>query len=238
MKKVLIVEDHPDQLLRMITILRQYADRFVTVPAKNGREAISVLKGQEISLVVTDIQMPDIDGIMLLAYINTYHPEIPCFVTTAYGTSRLRAKLPRDILRFFHKPFDVHDLAKAIITALAEGPADKSESGISLVKLMHLVTMEKATCKFEIDLPGRPTSALFFENGVLLDAESGELAGEAAALEILSRLKGQYRIKSTGKMEIPRRIKTDIGELIRNIYGNVDGQEDEDATASGKAGTC
>lgn len=231
MHKVLIVEDQSDQLLRMTTILKQYADRFVAVPARNGREAINHLKHDAISLVVTDIQMPDIDGILLLAYINTYHPQIPCFVMTAYGTSRLRAKMPRDLLRFFHKPFDVHDLARAVIAALEQEPADGTGKGISLVKLLHLVTLEGATCRFEIDVPGNPPAVMYFENGILLDAQSGGLTGEAAALDILSGVPGQYRIKPIGEKEIQRRIRTDLGDLIRNIYGT---REDDAPPSAGR----
>ena len=226
MPQVLVVEDHPDQLNRMIRILRQYEDRFVVFPARNGKEAIAALKAEPIDLVVTDIQMPEIDGIVLLAYIHTYHPQIPCFVTTAYGTSRLRAKLPEDILRFFHKPFDVHDLARAILAALAERSGSRQQ-GIALVKFLHMIAMEEGTCQMEVETQDAETGVLYFENGLLIHADKGDLSGEAAVLAILSGQQGQYRIHPFKQGEVPRSVKTELPELIRNVYGAPDSVEED-----------
>ena len=111
MDKVLIVEDDRIHLKRLITILGKHQDKFEVVPAGDGQEAIDILEEQPISVLVTDIQMPRVDGLVLLAYVNEHHPKLPCLVMTAYGTPQMKAKLPKDLLRFFHKPFDIEDLA-------------------------------------------------------------------------------------------------------------------------------
>ncbi|MCG6895184.1 MAG: response regulator [Desulfobacteraceae bacterium] len=219
MNQVLVAEDHPDQLRRIVHLLRSYEDRFGVLPARNGREAIQSLKTQPIDLVVTDIQMPEIDGIILLAYIHTYHPELPCFVTTAYGTSRLRAKLPEDILRFFHKPFDVDDLARAILTALEERPNHVRQRGISLAKFLHLIAMEQGTCQVDVESHDKEAGSLYFENGVLLHAHTGDLSGESAALAILSSPYSRYSIQPSQEVRKSRTVKADLSELIRNVYG-------------------
>lgn len=220
MHQILVVEDHPEQLLRITRLLGAYEDRFSVVAARNGREAIAALKTETIDLVVTDIQMPEIDGIVLLAYIHTYHPELPCFVTTAYGTSRLKAKLPEDILRFFQKPFDVHDLARAILAVLEDRSGPTPRKGISLVKFLHLISMEEGTCQVEVEDPDGLSGTLVFENGVLLNARKGDLSGESAALEILSEPYGRYRVRSLGEERTTRKVKADLSELIRNVYGS------------------
>ena len=101
MDKVLLAEDDIDQLLLLTSKLKKYSDKFEVIPVSDGKEAIDVLKEEQVSLVVTDIQMPRMNGMMVLAYVHTFLPSVPCFVITAYGTSRLREKLPKDILRFF-----------------------------------------------------------------------------------------------------------------------------------------
>ena len=118
MHKVLIAEDDIDQLNLITKILGKFKDQFEVVPVSDGKQAIEILKYDRVSLVVTDIQMPRLNGMILLAYVHTYHPSIPCIVITAYGTSRLKSRLPDDLLRFFQKPINVNDLAHAILAAL------------------------------------------------------------------------------------------------------------------------
>ncbi len=86
MHTVLIAEDDPIFSRILVTKLKKYGDKFEILSAKDGKEAIEILRQKWISLLVTDIQMSKIDGFKLLAYVNEYHPVIPCFVMTAYDT--------------------------------------------------------------------------------------------------------------------------------------------------------
>jgi len=222
MHKVLIAEDDSDQLVRMIRILGNYRDKFEIIPVSDGKEAIDVLKEERISLIVTDIKMPRMNGMILLAYVHTYHPNTPCFVITAYGTSRLKSKLPKDILRFFQKPFDVKDLAHAIIAALERDNAGGGVEGISIASFLNLIEIEQTSCAFEIKPRNNPAGVLFFENGILFDAEFKDLKGEAAALELISSDIESYRFKPSPQEEISLQIKTMLSDLIRNALGDAD----------------
>lgn len=216
MEKILIAEDDRI-LLKMITnALGKYKDKFELFPASDGEEAIAVLKQEPISLVVTDIQMPRINGVILLAYVHTYHPSIPCFVVTSYGTSRLRAKLPIDIIRFFQKPIDVDDLVQAIVAVFERKEPGETVLGVSMVSFLDMINMEQISCQFEIQSPGKPTGVLYFKDGILYDAECGDKDGEAAALDLIARQMSTYRFKDFPEEEITRRIKTDLEDLIRN----------------------
>ncbi|MBU0988280.1 MAG: response regulator [Proteobacteria bacterium] len=219
MHKVLIAEDDTVQMVRFIRILEKYRDNFEVITARDGKEAIDVLKQEPVSLVVTDIQMPRMNGLVLLAYVHTYHPNIPCIVITAYGTARLKYKLPRDILRIFQKPFDVNDLAYAIMAALEQKDASGDVQGISIVSFLNLIEMEQNSCIFEIKPQNKSAGAMYFENGILYDAEFGDLTGEAAALELISAKIESYRFKSIPQEKGPRRIKAELSDLIRNALG-------------------
>jgi len=216
MEKILIVDD--DRILsKMITnALGKYADKFELFPASDGEEAIAVLKQEPISLVVTDIQMPRINGVILLAYVHTYHPSVPCFVMTSYGTSRLRAKLPIDIIRFFQKPIDVNDLVQAIVAVFERKEPGETVQGVSMVSFLDMINMEQISCQFEIQSPGKPAGVLYFKDGILYDAECGDKDGEAAALELIARAMSTYGFKDFPEEEIARQIKTDLKDLIRN----------------------
>lgn len=226
MNRVLITEDDADQLNRIIKILDKYRDTFQVLPARDGKEAIDILKQETVSMVVTDIQMPRLNGLILLAYIHTYYPSLPCIVMTAYGTSRLKSKLPEDTLRFFQKPFDVHDLANAIIVALGQNDTASSVEGISIVNFLHLLEMEKTSCVFEIKTEDHPPGRMYFVDGILYDAECGEMAGEAAALEIISWKKITPGFDFSSRLEQPRKIKSELQDLIRNVIGPGDSHKE------------
>ncbi len=69
MDKVLIVDDDA-QLLTIITdTLKKYRNKFELITAKDGLDAIKVMRKQPVSLVVTDLKMPNVNGLVLLAYM-------------------------------------------------------------------------------------------------------------------------------------------------------------------------
>jgi len=216
MSKILIVEDDRILLKRISHALEKSSDKFEVFPASNGEEAIAVLRRESISLVVTDIQMPRVNGIILLAYVHTYHPGVPCIVMTSYGTSRLRAKLPIDLIRFFQKPVNVDDFVLAIIAALERSEPTETALGVPVASFLDMINMEQISCIFEIQSPGKPTGVFYFKNGVLYDAQCGDMNGEAAAIELIAREMATYHFKNFPEKGVARRIKTDLEELIRN----------------------
>lgn len=214
MDKVLIAEDDRIHLKRMITILGKYNDKFEVVPAVDGQEAIDILEDQPISVLVTDIQMPRVDGLVLLAYVNEHHPKLPCVVMTAYGTPQMKAKLPKDLLRFFHKPFDMEDLARAIIDILGQSAGDDVLHGISLESFLHIIEMEQISCVLEIESCEKISGVMFFKNGILYDAACKNLKGEMAALELIPQKIETFHFRVLPVKDVPRRIQTNLTDLF------------------------
>lgn len=73
-KTVLIVDDEPSQLGLLTELIKSTGMSFQT--ARNGREALEKLRSKKVDLVLTDIQMPEMDGLELLSEINN-NPEVP-----------------------------------------------------------------------------------------------------------------------------------------------------------------
>jgi len=216
MDKVLIAEDDRIHLKRMITILGKYKDKFEVVPAVDGQDAINTLKEQAISVLVTDIQMPRVDGLVLLAYVNEHHPKLPCLVMTAYGTPQMKAKLPKDLLRFFHKPFEIEDLARAVIDILGQKVSEDAFHGISLESFLHIIEMEQISCMLELESSARVPGAMLFKNGILYDAECENLKGEPAALKLIPQKIETFRFKVLPAKDVARRIQTSLTDLFHN----------------------
>lgn len=223
MDKVLIAEDDRIHLKRMMKVLGKYNDKFEVVPAVDGQEAIDILKEQPISMLVTDIQMPRVDGLVLLAYVNEHHPKLPCLVMTAYGTPQMKARLPKDLLRFFHKPFIIEDLARAVIDILRQTAGDDDFRGISLESFLHLIEMEQISCMLEIESSAKIPGALFFKNGILYDAECKNLNGEAAALKLIPQQIETFRFKALPVKGGTRRIRTSLTALFHKALTKENG---------------
>jgi CheY-like chemotaxis protein len=215
MDTVLIAEDDRIHLTRLKNILGKYADKFEVIPAKDGQEAIDALQKQPVSVLVTDIQMPRVDGLVLLAHVSVHHPNIPCFVMSAYGTQQMKAKLPKGLLQFFPKPFEIEDLARAIIDVLERDEGLEGLQAISVESFLHMIHMEQSSCVFEIKSPDKPTGLLSFEKGELYAAEYGDLTGEAAALELIPTKNASFGFKFYPDQPVTRQIFTDLNDLVR-----------------------
>jgi CheY-like chemotaxis protein len=75
MKTVLVVDDEKSFLLSLEEGLRHSAD-FRTITAENGKRAVEALGKNKVDLVVTDLNMPEMDGFQLMAYMLKSCPQI------------------------------------------------------------------------------------------------------------------------------------------------------------------
>ena len=89
MPRVLVVDDSATQLALMKGILDGHVDELHT--ACNGRDAIEQLRQCDVDLVVTDMQMPEVNGLELIRQMRTTCPMIPAVLVTAYGNEELAA---------------------------------------------------------------------------------------------------------------------------------------------------
>ena len=214
MDLVLIVDDSSMLLNYLESSFTQYVDKFEVIFAKDGMEAIEIIKSKDISLLVTDLQMPRIDGLGLLAYTHRYHPEIPCIVMSAHGTPQIIETLQSDILQFIEKPFTAEALADAILAALQEDRPEGSLSGISIVNFLQMIEMEQKTCLCEVESPGNPSGFFYFNGGELHHAVFGEYKGEEAAIKLIHVENPTISFKKIPDRKIPRRINRELTGLI------------------------
>ena len=120
LKYVLIVEDEKTFQLTLMDGLRKYEQNLRVLTAENGRIAKEILETLPVDLIVTDLKMPEMDGIELLAYIRKNHPYIPVIVMTAFGNSELEKWLDSiGVFAYLEKPIDFMELTNKIFDALA-----------------------------------------------------------------------------------------------------------------------
>ena len=120
--RILLVDD--DDTLRR-TLARVLASDFEITQAPNGRVAIEVLRGGAFDAVVTDLEMPELGGDGLAAWIAANQPELAARVLVVTGGAKradqaawLRAFDPERVLR---KPYLASALADALERVIARG---------------------------------------------------------------------------------------------------------------------
>ncbi len=117
-KKILVVDDEPDLepliLQRMRRNIRRGEYEFVF--AHDGVEALEMLMAdKEIDMVVSDINMPRMDGLTLLQQIQNVSPDIRAIIISAYGDmENIRTAMNRGAFDFVTKPLDFQDLRLTI----------------------------------------------------------------------------------------------------------------------------
>ena len=112
--KILVVDDEPDLEHLMTQRLRRdvRAGRFQLVFAHNGADALAKLAAdREINMVLSDINMPEMDGLTLLDQIPNVDPNIRAVIVSAYGDMQnIRTAMNRGAFDFVTKPIDFNDL--------------------------------------------------------------------------------------------------------------------------------
>ena len=116
--KILVVDDEPDlehlvrQRMRREIRSGQYSFMF----AQNGVEALEVLsEEQDIDMVLSDINMPRMDGLTLLEQIPKVDPNIRSVIVSAYGDMKnIRTAMNRGAFDFITKPIDFEDMKVTI----------------------------------------------------------------------------------------------------------------------------
>ena len=116
--RILVVDDEPDVeplvLQRMRRDIRSRKYEFVF--AHNGVEAVELLnKDEDIDMVISDINMPQMDGLTLLEQISEINPNIRSIIVSAYGDMKnIRTAMNRGAFDFVTKPLDFGDLRVTI----------------------------------------------------------------------------------------------------------------------------
>lgn len=112
-KKILVVDDHEN--IRKVLVQMLSAMNFLTKSAPNGAEAYKLLKDDFFDLIISDINMPVMDGLELLEKIKNDRIETPViFITASDKDETLKQAYKLGLDGFIEKPFNLEKLAEII----------------------------------------------------------------------------------------------------------------------------
>jgi two-component system chemotaxis response regulator CheY len=116
-KKILITEDSPT-MRSLLTSTIEILDGFEIVEAVSGFEALRLLPRDKVDLIITDINMPDINGLELISYVKNSpnYRNIPLFIiSTECSEKDMEKGLALGADEYLTKPFDPLKLQELII---------------------------------------------------------------------------------------------------------------------------
>lgn len=114
---ILVVEDDADERATLCKILNR--EGYSTREAENGKKALSILRQNDISIVITDMVMPMMDGIELLQAIRVIQPYMPVILVTGYATIETGVQAMKEGAHdYIVKPFTRRDIIKTIEQAM------------------------------------------------------------------------------------------------------------------------
>jgi class 3 adenylate cyclase/AmiR/NasT family two-component response regulator len=118
MAKILVVDDEADlEVLIKQRFRQKIRDRhYEFVFASNGRHALEQLQQHvDVDIVLSDINMPEMDGLTLLGRLNEHHSLLKSVIVSAYGDmDNIRTAMNRGAFDFVTKPIDFNDLELTI----------------------------------------------------------------------------------------------------------------------------
>jgi DNA-binding NtrC family response regulator len=172
-ERVLVVDDEPDMVENLVRILRREGYRCSS--ATDGRKAIDLLEAQHPDLILTDLKMPDLDGMEVLRRAHAVDPALPVIMITAFSTIESAvAAIKEGAFDYLPKNFSVDQLRVSVERALRQRRLQ--------VENRNLRAQLQTTFRFESLLGRSPAMARVFElvrkaarsdANILVQGESG-----------------------------------------------------------------
>lgn len=119
LKRILVVDDEENARIALSKILSR--EGYDVASAGNGFEALTYLREREVELIITDINMPEMNGMVFLRELNKFHPASNVIMITAYGEveSYIEA-MNLGAFEYINKPVKIDELKKIISKVFAK----------------------------------------------------------------------------------------------------------------------
>lgn len=208
--KILIVDDNPN-VLRLLNIsLSKSPAKYEIVEAENGEMAFDVANKEKPDLIISDIMMPQMDGIELCWMIreNSEIPLVPFIFLTSFEDPETEIRGFRaGADEYLNKPIDRKELLRRVEELLArtdnlktmedESETHKGFSGnlndLSIVELVQMLNLNKKSGVLHIESDEK--GQIYLKDGHLYAVEAGKLKGEEAMYHLVAKTSGTFRFE-------------------------------------------
>jgi YesN/AraC family two-component response regulator len=123
MNNLLLVDDDEAVLETLEILLEKRLLNLNILKAGNGRAAVNILNSTPVDLIITDLQMPVMNGFELAEFRQRHYPHVPLIVMSGGLFPEMKNQLnDLDVHRFIEKPFDMPRVVKVISNEMVQLP--------------------------------------------------------------------------------------------------------------------
>ena len=118
-KRILVVDDEENARIALSKILVRAG--YEVASAGNGYEALNYLRGRDVELIITDINMPEMNGMAFLRELNRMRPASNVIMVTAYGeVETYMEAMNLGAFEYVNKPVKIEELNKILTKIFGE----------------------------------------------------------------------------------------------------------------------
>jgi CheY-like chemotaxis protein/predicted regulator of Ras-like GTPase activity (Roadblock/LC7/MglB family) len=214
--QVLVIDDEESMVFSIEDYLSSYAE---CLGATSYEEAISVLeKEKSISLVISDIRMPDKDGFDLLMWLHANRPKVKVIMITAYGSPSVRSLAKqRGAVMYLEKPLDLEQLLQVVRQIMERKGFSVALKDMELADVLQFLIFANKRAKIQVTNPLGEEGEFGLDGEEILWIRSGAKKGEEAFYEIMSWKGGSFEVfplEKEGKPSEDERVPVPLSFLI------------------------
>ena len=197
--KILLLDDDQE----LLELYREMLERLPSQPeihtATSGARAIALLESDEFTLLVSDLNMPRMDGLQVLTIVRRKFPHLRTAVMTSIVDAQFRARAyAMGVDLYLEKPNTSQEITFFLdcIESLLGREVDGGFRGVqskSLVDIIQLECLSGSSSVLKVT-NGTSDGRIWFQDGNLIDSEAPELQGRDAFAKILSWKTGNFEI--------------------------------------------
>ena len=200
-QKILLLDDDEQMLDLNQELLKQLPSKPEVHVCNSGARAIAILESEPFTLLITDLRMPKMDGLQVLAIVRRKFPHLRIVVLTGLLDEEYRSRAyAQGVELFWQKPSSSEEvkLFQDCIESLLSQET-RNEGGFrgmqskSLVDLIQLECLSQSSSVLRVT-QGSVEGKIWVQNGDIIDATAAHFTGEDAFKEILSWKGGNFEI--------------------------------------------
>jgi DNA-binding NtrC family response regulator len=173
MKRTILIAEDEEKMRRVLEVNLQ--DQYHVFLAKDGEEALRLFKENKINLLLTDMKMPEKNGLSLLHEVKRLRPEIPVILITAYGTIESAVSAMKEgATDYLLKPIKMEEVELVIQRAFVQADL-MVENRMLREEIKSLRGMDTLISKHQkmIEIMGIVRQVADSKATVLIEGESG-----------------------------------------------------------------
>ena len=230
---ILLIDDDPEICWGIGRILTRKG--FSVTSCGNGVDALKFLKERTFTFMITDINMPQMNGLTLLEWIRNNRPHTQVIVITGHGAPAIkRLTMGKGAILYLEKPVD----PKVLVDLLNENLKEQKKNtfsghtgSIDLLDYINFMLVTRKQAILEVESHNNESGVIYFDRGNIPHVFVDELVGQDAFYYLISNFDGGRF--NTCHWETPGKVTINVpGEYLLLEAARLKDESATDNTAS------